>query len=40
MNTENALLDFFGKVYEGVNDGDFCAGLFVDVMKAFDTVDH
>lgn len=40
LNTENALLDFFGKVFEGMNDGDFCAGLFVDVMKAFDTVDH
>lgn len=39
-NTENALLDFFGKVYEGINDGNFCAGIFVDVMKAFDTVDR
>ncbi len=40
LNTENALLDFFGMVYEGMNEGNFCAGLFVDVMKAFDTVDH
>jgi hypothetical protein len=26
--------------YAGINEGKYCAGLFVDVMKAFDTVDH
>lgn len=40
LNTENALLDFIGKVFERTNDGDYCAGMFVDVMKAIDTVDH
>ncbi|KAG8260198.1 hypothetical protein J6590_102171 [Homalodisca vitripennis] len=28
------------QVYTGMNEGKVCAGLFVDVMKAFDTVDH
>ncbi len=40
LNTSAALLDFMSQVYTGVNEGKVCAGLFVDVMKAFDTVDH
>ncbi len=28
------------QVYESVNKGKCCAGIFIDVMKAFDTVDH
>lgn len=39
-NTSDALLCFMSQVYDSVNDGKCCARLFVDVMKAFDTVDH
>jgi hypothetical protein len=40
LNTNSALLHFMSEVYRGINEGKQCAGLFVDVMKAFDTVDH
>lgn len=40
LNTGDAVLDFMSKVYTGKNEGKICAGIFVDVMKAFDTVDH
>lgn len=39
-NTSDALLNFMTQVYEEVNKGKCSAGIFVDVMKAFDTVDH
>lgn len=39
-NTTDVLLYFMTHVYKGLNDGRFCAGLFVDTMKAIDTVDH
>lgn len=39
-NTNDALLCFMMQVYNGVNEGKYCAGLFVNVMEAFDTVDH
>lgn len=35
-NTTDALMRFM----DGINDGQYCGGLFIDVMKAFDTVDH
>lgn len=40
MNTTAALIDFMSQIYKGINYGKVCAGIFVDVMKAFDTVDH
>lgn len=40
LSTSSALIHFMGQVYTGLNNGKYCAGLFVDVMKAFDTVDH
>lgn len=39
-NTTNALLDFIAQVHDGLNLNNYCSGIFVDVMKAFDTVDH
>lgn len=29
-----------GKVYKEINEGRQCDDLFIDLMKAFDTVDH
>lgn len=39
-STEKTLLYFEEQVYDSLNNGKFCAGLFVNVMKAFDAVDH
>lgn len=40
LNTEDALLQFLTPIYEDLNDNKKVAGLFVDITKAFDTVDH
>lgn len=40
LNTSSALIDFMSQVYTTINNGKISAGIFVDVMKAFDTVDH
>lgn len=40
LSTNTALLHFMGEAYSGINEGKHCAGMFIDVMKAFDTVDH
>lgn len=40
LDTEQALLNFMSNVYEGLNDGNPTSGLFLDIKKAFDTVDH
>lgn len=28
------------QVYFGINESKFCSRIFVDILKAFDTVDH
>ena len=38
--TEDALLDFESKVLDGINNGDKIGGLFLDITKAFDCVNH
>ena len=38
--TEDALLHFCSNLYEGLNKCNKVAGLFIDITKAFDTVDH
>lgn len=40
MNTEHALLNFMSRVFDGLNNGKCVSGLFLDIRKAFDTVDH
>lgn len=40
LSTELALLNFMGQVNRGINDGHNVSGLFIDIKKAFDTVDH
>ena len=41
-STEDALIMLTDKVYDCMNarDGSFCANVFVDFQKAFDTIDH
>lgn len=40
LSTEVALLSFMDKVNNGLNDGKYVSGLFIDIKKAFDTVNH
>lgn len=39
-NTEDALLNFCCHVHDSLNNKKFTAALFIDIKKAFDTVDH
>ena len=40
LNTESALQTFLDNVYKGLNPFKKVSGLFLDIKKAFDTVDH
>lgn len=40
MSTESALLKFLGRISEGINKNKKVSGLFLDLKKAFDLVDH
>lgn len=40
LSTEGALLNFCSNIYNGFNGKNLTAALFVDITKAFDTVDH
>lgn len=40
LNTEAALMNFMDEVYIGLNNGKRVSGIFLDIKKAFDTVDH
>lgn len=40
LSTEDALVTFLEDIYNGLNEGKKCAALYIDITKAFDTVDH
>ncbi len=40
LSTEDALTTFLEEIYDIVNNGNKCSALFIDITKAFDTVDH
>lgn len=40
LSTETALINFMDKVSNGINNGSYVSGLFLDLTKAFDTVNH
>jgi len=35
-----ALLDLYDKVTESIEAGKYTVGVFIDLQKAFDTIDH
>ena len=39
-STGTCLMDFLGNIYQNIDKGCLCGVLFLDLRKAFDTVDH
>ena len=39
-STTLALLEVTDKIYKLLDEGNYVAGVFFDLQKAFDTVDH
>ena len=40
VSTNNALMSITENIQAQLDEGKYCAGVFVDLKKAFDTVDH
>lgn len=39
-STELALADAIDKIYSALDSSKYCIGVFLDLSKAFDTIDH
>ena len=39
-STEHAILDIVNKIQSNMDKGMFSCGVFIDLQKAFDTVNH
>ena len=39
-STEHALTDFIDKITKAIDEGKYSIGIFLDLSKAFDTIDH
>ena len=39
-STHMALINVIDQISKAMNEKDFCIGLFLDLSKAFDTIDH
>ena len=39
-STDHAILSIIDKVQRAIDEHDCCCGIFLDLSKAFDTVDH
>ena len=39
-STEHALLELIAQICDSFNDKNYFLGIFIDLSKAFDTVDH
>ena len=40
VSTNNALMSIIENIQTQLDEGKYCAGVFVDLKKASDTVDH
>ena len=39
-STDDAIVHLFGQIYESFENDNFTLGVFMDLSKAFDTIDH
>ena len=39
-STEHALIELVNKIYDSLNKNKYILGVFIDLSKAFDTVNH
>ena len=39
-STEHTILDIVNRIQENLDKGKFLCGVFIDLQKAFDTVNH
>ena len=39
-STSLALLELVEKITKSIDDGKYTIGIFIDIKKAFDTIDH
>jgi hypothetical protein len=39
-STQYAVIDIVGQIHKNMDNGKFTCGIFIDLKKAFDTVDH
>ena len=39
-STSLALIDVIDNIYSNINNDKFCGGVYLDLQKAFDTVNH
>jgi retron-type reverse transcriptase len=39
-STEHAIIELTDKISKAIDDGKFTIGIFLDLAKAFDTVNH
>ena len=39
-STDNALIKLIDSMYDSFNQNKYTLGVFIDLSKAFDTVDH
>ena len=40
LSTEQAILELQDHILNTIESGDYCVGIFMDLSKAFDTLDH